>query len=173
MASLRVRGVPGVLKALEAFEPELAKRTAKQLSKKGRDIVKDAREELPTNPPLKNWRDRAAARPGRGRGGQGWPAWNAAQMRSSIKSRRRDLSLTVTMNDAAANIYAIAGTRTNGRSPQGTAFINNLPELAPGGGSRRRGRAMVPAVKKNYKDTRELITNELFEVIAQVNRKVG
>lgn len=185
MASVKVKGVPGVLKALEMFEPELAKQTAKALSKKGRDIAADARKEIPTESPLRNWRGRFAGQSGGkrygngaessvlSRGGQGWPPWNAAAMRASVKSRRRDLALTVTMNEAAANIYAIAGTKSDGRSPQGRAMIANLPELTPGGGSRRKGRVMVPAVRSNYKDTRQLIENELFDVIAQVNRKVA
>lgn len=185
MASLKVRGVPGVLKALEQFEPELAKQTAKALSKKGRDIAADAKREIPTDSPLRNWRGTFSSRSrgkryGNGaqssilsRGGQGWPPWNSAAMRASVKSRRRDLTLTVTMNEAAANIYAIAGTKSDGRSPQGRAMIANLPEITQGGGSRRKGRVMVPAVRSNYKDTRELIENELFDVIAQVNRKVA
>ncbi len=184
MASLRVRGTPGVLKALEMFEPELAKRTAAELSKGGRDIVKDAQNEIPDDPPMRGWRTTAANRPrgkryGSGvqsnvisRGGAGWPAWQPDVMRRNIKSRRRDLRLTITFNEAAGNIFAIAGTKSGGRGT-GVQFIRNLPDLTPGGGSRRRGRVMVPAVRRNYGRISDLITNELFDVIRDVNRKVS
>lgn len=186
MASLRVRGVPGVLKALETFDKDLAKATAKEISRAGREIVKDAKDEVPDRPGrLRNWRD-VPPRVARGkrnadgtygtvlsRGGAGWPAWKPTEIKGKIKSRRKDVTLTVTMNEAAANIYAIAGTKTNGLSPQGRAFIENLAPLSRSAGrGGRRGRIMVPAVRKNYREIIETIDKEIFQVVREVNRKV-
>lgn len=186
MASLRVRGVPGVLKALETFDKELAKSTAKEITRAGKAIAANAKNEIPDRPGrLRNWRDVPPRIP-RGkrnadgtysgvlsRGGAGWPAWKASEARTSIKSRRRDIVLTVTLNEAAANIYAVAGTKSSGFSPQGRAFVENLPPLSKSEGrGGRRGRVMVPAVRKEYRQIIETIDKEIFQVVREVNRKV-
>jgi hypothetical protein len=186
VASLKVRGVPGVLKALETFDKELAKATAKEISRAGREIVKDAKDEVPDRPGrLRNWRNIPARIPrgrrnrdgtyarGLTRGGEGWPAWKPTDIRSSIKSRRRDVTLTIMMTEASGSIYAVAGTQTGGRSPQGEAFIRNLDPLSKSQGrGGRAGRIMVPAVRKNYRDIIETIDKEIFQVVREVNRKV-
>ena len=52
--------------------------------------------------------------------------------------------------DASLAIYEIAGTKGSGDSPQGRAFIRNLPALGADNGS-HRGRVLVRSVKKNYR----------------------
>lgn len=183
-ARARVTGVGGVLKGLEVFDKDLAKATAKTITKAGKDIATDAKAAIPDRP-LRNWRDTPARFP-RGkrnrdgtlsrvlsRGGAGWPAWAPAKARSSIKSRRRDITLTITLNEASANIYALAGTKNTGMSPQGVAFINSLPLLSKSSGrGGRSGRVMVPAVRKHYPQIIATIDNEVFRVVKEVNRKV-
>lgn len=185
MASLKVRGVPGVLKALEVFDKDLAKATAKEISRAGRAIAAEARNQIPMEPPMRGWRT-VPARIARGkrnadgtssnvisRGGAGWPAWSSAQAKTSVKSRRKDVTLTVSMNEAAANIFAIAGTKTDGISPQGRVFVRNLPPLSKSEGrGGRKGRIMVPAVRKEYRQIIETIDKEIFQVVREVNRKV-
>lgn len=193
MASLKVRGVPGVLKALETFDKDLAKATAKEISRAGKSIASEAKSSIPSNPPLRNWRNvppripRGSRMPDGSysnmrtaggaviatRGGKGWPPWSSADAKTSIKSRRKDVTLTVVLNEASANIFAIAGTKGPGDSPQGRAFVQYLPPLSTSEGrGGRKGRIMVPAVRKEYPKIIEIISQEILQVVREVNRKV-
>jgi len=187
VAYVRVQGTSNVLKALSQFEPALAKKIGKDLSDQGRKIVKDAKDEIPQRPGrLYNWRATPpkvarGKRDAKGsigftltRGGSGWPAWESNKVKKSVKSRRSQTVLTISVNEAALNIFALAGTVSDGSGPQGRAFVAGLPAVNKSGKGRlRTGRVLIPAVKKNYKDTRQLIEESIFAGIAEINRRLN
>ena len=187
MAYVRVQGTSNVLKALKQFEPDLAKKIGKDLSDAGRQIANTAKANIPQRPGLLyNWNSKPTKNPqGKRnnsgllgnvltRGGKGWPAWEMNPMKKSVKSRRNQTVLTISINEAALNIFALAGSASEGNSPQGKAFIRGLPPISRSGkGKDRTGRVLVPAVKAHYKDTRQTIEDSIFAGIAEINRRVN
>lgn len=187
---VKVEGVAGSLKALNKVEPEIAKGVGRELNKAGRKIRDDARRLTPTDSPMRNWRTTPARNPrgkqnaaglfgyGVSRGGQGWPAWNKGGFQKSIRSKRREFLLEISANDASAMIYELAGTkggfgRGSAGSPQGQAFIAKLPAVNQSSKGDRTGRIMVPALKKNYKATREAIEKAVDRTRAELQKAIG
>lgn len=187
--TLREDGVAGTLRALKLLDKDLAKGLEKEINDIGGKIVADAKDLIPGRPPsanggeLYNWRATGprrsrATRTSTGsygttavRGGKGWPGWIEAAMDSSVRKSRREFVVTARSTDAAAMIYEIAGTKTSGRSPQGRAFIANLPALPPSGG--RRGRVLVRSVKMNYRAAKDGIKDVTERAQAACRERLG
>ena len=90
-------------------------------------------------------------------------------MRKGVKSNRRGLVISVSVTDAAAAIYELAGSKTKGNSPQGRKFIAGLPPLF----SRQfRGRALRPALMKHYARGRRIIDKDVADVIRTIQRMI-
>lgn len=184
---VRVEGAQGVLKALRMMDAGLAKELGSEVASIGRRVRDDARTNATNRPMTINgtdmtgWRSGPPRRP-RGkrlstgaysgevlsRGGAGWPGWNEAIIDAGIKSARRDLSVTVSMSDAAATIYEFAGKESRGNSPQGRAFIRNLPPLP-----RDSGRILVRALKANYAQANRDLRAVVDRAVAEFNRRVA
>lgn len=184
---VRVEGAEGVLKALRMMDAGLAKGLGDEVAAIGRRVRDDARANATSRPMTTNgtdmtgWRSGPPRRP-RGkrlpsgsysdmvlsRGGAGWPGWNEATIDAKIKSARRDMRVTITMSDAAAMIYEFAGKESRGESPQGRAFIRNLPPLP-----RNSGRILIRALKANYRQANRDLRAVVDKAIAEFERRVA
>lgn len=180
---VKVEGTKNVLRALGMLDPDLAKEIGKELSDVGRKIGSDARALVPTQPPLSGWGVTGTSNPRRNalgnttRGGQGWPAWTGQKYASSIRSSRRQTNLTVKSTaTAAASIFEVAGSVTNGRTAAGRAFVRNLQARYPVSRTTRgrlRSRAMIRSMQINYVPARASLTKAVERAANELQRRIG
>jgi hypothetical protein len=115
-------GVKETLASLKEFDKSAVSRFNKVINTELAGAERDARNIITDQPPMSGWR-KADATKGRTRGGQGWPGWNAGEIRSKITKTkvqgkvRKDYTTSAgaLLNKSAAGaIFEIAGRRASG-----------------------------------------------------------
>lgn len=128
-------GLKDTRKALREFAPDLQKEMNQRIRTEGNKLRDFARSRVPNDPPVTNW-NRSAPANGRARGGAGWPAWNAAEIRKGIKFKSGGRTrvkgsvysdaYSLRTESAAGVIYEVGGRRSNGRTRSGAFLIKTL-----------------------------------------------
>jgi hypothetical protein len=118
-------GIKETLDALKEFDKDAVKRFNKVINTELAGAQRDARNIITDEPPMSGWR-KADATKGRTRGGQGWPGWNAGEIRSKItktkaqgKVRKGDYTTSagaLLNKSAAGSIFEVAGRVASGTS---------------------------------------------------------
>jgi hypothetical protein len=116
-------GIKETLDALKEFDKDAVKRFNKVINTELAGAQRDARNIITDEPPMSGWRKADAAK-GRTRGGQGWPGWNAGEIKSKItktkaqgKVRKGDYTTSAgaLLNKSAAGaIFEVAGRQASG-----------------------------------------------------------
>ena len=166
-ASLQVEGVAEVLRALGKVNPELKKATVKAMKQAGDPMVNEARSLLPTASPLSNWGNWTTPKgrvigpydPAKARRGVR-VAYRGSKVRGSDKNVIP--LLTLRQLDAAGTIFDMAGRASNGTSPQGRAFIEQLRSYGVA------SRAMWPAAERNMPEVVAAVEVAINDMSAQI-----
>ena len=185
---ITVAGLAGTLKALNKLDPQVAKEIGKELNLAGRVIRDEAKTLVPQTPSprMRNWRTtQPRNRQGRRRAdgtidsskASSFPNWNPMSSKKSIRSSRREFVLTIqSKNDAALEVYELAGTKGGKRgsgSPQGRAFLNLLPAVNLNTQKRiTHGRVMRRALRNHYPQTRLKIMDAAYRAALYVQRSM-
>jgi hypothetical protein len=116
-------GIKETLDALKEFDKDAVKRFNKVINTELAGAQRDAKAIIQDEPPMSGWRKADAAK-GRTRGGQGWPGWNAGEIKSKItktkaegKVRKGDYTTSAgaLLNKSAAGaIFEVAGRQASG-----------------------------------------------------------
>jgi hypothetical protein len=116
-------GIKETLDALKEFDKDAVKRFNKVINTELAGAQRDAKAIIQDEPPMSGWRKADAAK-GRTRGGQGWPGWNAGEIKSKItktkaQGRVRKGNYTTSagalLNKSAAGaIFEVAGRQASG-----------------------------------------------------------
>ncbi len=164
-ANVQVQGVKQTLKALKDIDPALRRAAIKEMKTAVQPMVNEVRSKMP-NKPLDNW----------GEGGR--LGWDVNQVRKSVKvkfggrkvrggSGNQYPLLRLVIQSPAGAVFDIAGRRSNGRSPQGTAFINAL--TADWG---RASRTAWPTAEKHIQDVQRGVLIAIDKAAAEVNKEI-
>jgi hypothetical protein len=117
-------GIKETLADLKEFDKDAVKRFNKVINTELAGAQRDARNIIQDEPPMSGWRKADAAR-GRTRGGQGWPGWNAGEIKSKITKTKAQgkvrgdytTSAGALINKSAAgSIFEVAGRVASGTS---------------------------------------------------------
>jgi hypothetical protein len=128
-----ITGVKETRAALRQYEPEMLKQLDAKIRQEIKPVIETAKGLVPEQPPMSGWRTVAATN-GKTRGGAGFPAWDASEIRKGIKqkagkSRKRGRAksslLTVRNESASGSIYEVAGRKSSGKGT-GAQMISNL-----------------------------------------------
>lgn len=150
---LVIFGLKDTRKALKDYAPEVLKEMNKEIRGVGKSLTLLSKGNIPEKPPMRGWREVTAAN-GSSRGGSGWPAWNASEIRKGVKFKtggRRKKGSNISdayalINESAAGaIFELAGRRSNGAGT-GVQFIENLNRV------RRASRAIWNALDERGKE---------------------
>ena len=116
-------GIKETLDALKEFDKDVVKRFNKVINTELAGAERDAKGLIDEEPPMSGWRKADAAK-GRTRGGQGWPGWNAGEIKSKItktkaqgKVRKGDYTTSagaLLNKSAAGSIFEVAGRVASG-----------------------------------------------------------
>jgi hypothetical protein len=130
-----INGIKETTAALKKFDKDAARRLSKVINDELRRAEGDAKDQIPTKPPMSGWRTTAAKNPRAGvRGGKGWPAWDPQAIRQGIVKTRSEgrvrsdytTSAGALFNKTASGvIFEIAGRRTPGQGT-GRQLIGNM-----------------------------------------------
>jgi hypothetical protein len=130
-------GIKETLDALKSFDKDAVKRFNKVINNELAGAERDARNLISEEAPMSGWRKSDAAR-GKTRGGEGWPGWNAGEIRSKItktksqgKVRRGDYTTSagaLLNKSAAGSIFEVAGRKTKATAGRTSSaqFLRNL-----------------------------------------------
>lgn len=124
---VRIDGLDRTLRALKAIDPTMEKEIRKEINAAAGSIRDLARRYIPAESPMSGWE------------APNWGArgYDSATMHKGIKvvrrgSRRRPNSfrqeIRIVNGSAAGMIYELAGSKSDGRTPQGRKFIQNIAE---------------------------------------------
>jgi hypothetical protein len=116
-------GIKETLDALKEFDKDVVKRFNKVINTELAGAERDAKNIITDQPPMSGWRKTDAIR-GKTRGGEGWPGWNAGEIKSKItktkaqgKVRKGDYTTSAgaLLNKSAAGaIFEVAGRQASG-----------------------------------------------------------
>jgi len=115
-------GIKETLADLKEFDKDAVKRFNKVINTELAGAQRDARNIIQDEPPMSGWRKADAAK-GRTRGGQGWPGWNAGEIKSKITKTKAQgkvrgdytTSAGALLNKSAAgSIFEVAGRVASG-----------------------------------------------------------
>lgn len=124
MAGVKVTGVRQTLRALKQVQPDLEKEVRKSINKSVREVVTTARGFMPDQP-MTGWTADSW-------GQRGWDQRKAQMgIRRLNPSRRVSgkgyfYAIDVANTSAPGVIYELAGSKSDGYSPQGRQFISNI-----------------------------------------------
>lgn len=124
MAGIKVKGVRQTLRALKSVAPDLEKQVRKSINESVREVVNTARGFIPDQP-MTGWTADSW-------GHRGWDTRTAKMGIKRMNPSRRGknggyfYSIDVANTSAAGMIYELAGTKSDGYSPQGQQFIRNI-----------------------------------------------
>jgi hypothetical protein len=113
-------GIKETLDALKDFDKDAVRRFNKVINDELKGAERDAHNLITEEPPMSGWRKVDAAR-GKTRGGEGWPGWNAGQIKSKITKTKSQgkvrgdytTSAGALLNKSAAgSIFEVAGRKT-------------------------------------------------------------
>lgn len=180
---LNLKNAERAQKAIAKLDKEVESEVNKALNAQGRKIRDEARSDVPnrpdqatgwsTNEPTPRFRLNADGTWNRSRVSPGWPAWNASEVKSSVKSRRSRWTLTINMASRAGAIYATAFTKSEGLNPQGSGLARRLRPINRSRRGDRTGRILVPALKKHYKETLNELEAGVRKAAAVIERRVN
>jgi hypothetical protein len=130
-----ISGIKETTAALKKFDKDAARRLNKVINDELRRAEGDAKNQIPTKPPMSGWRTTAPKNPRKTtRGGQGWPAWDPQAIRQGIIKTRAEgrvrsdytTSAGALLNKTASGvIFEVAGRRTQGQGT-GRQLIGNM-----------------------------------------------
>lgn len=115
-------GIKETIADLKQFDKDAVKRFTKVINTELAGAERDAKNLISDQPPMSGWRKVDAAK-GRTRGGEGWPGWNAGEIKSKITKTkaqgkvRKDYTTSAgaLLNKSAAGaIFEIAGRQASG-----------------------------------------------------------
>ena len=115
-------GIKETIDALKEFDKDAVKRFTKVINTELRGAERDAKGLISEDPPMSGWRKADAAK-GRTRGGDGWPGWNAGEIKSKITKTKAQgkvrgdytTSAGALLNKSAAGaIFEVAGRKASG-----------------------------------------------------------
>ena len=115
-------GIKETLDGLKQFDKGAVRRFNKVINTELASAERDARNIITDQPPMSGWRKADAAK-GRTRGGEGWPGWNAGEIRSKITKTkaqgkvRKDYTTSagaLLNKSAAGSIFEVAGRVASG-----------------------------------------------------------
>lgn len=122
---VRIDGLDRTLRALKATDPLMEKEIRKEINQAAGSIRDLARRYVPAESPMSGWTaDNWGAR-----------GYDAAAIRKGITVKRRGSrkrrnsfqhEIRIVNSSAAGVIYELAGSKSNGYSPQGRQFIQNI-----------------------------------------------
>jgi hypothetical protein len=132
-----ISGIKETTAALKKFDKDAARRLNKVINDELRLAENNAKDQIPTKPPMSGWRTTAAKNPRKStRGGQGWPAWDPQAIRQGIVKTRSEgrvradytTSAGALFNKTASGvIFEVAGRRTPGQGT-GRQLINVMED---------------------------------------------
>jgi hypothetical protein len=131
-----LNGVQETLTALKNFDKDAVKRFNKVINSELSGAERDAKGLISEDPPMSGWR-RVDATNGRTRGGEGWPGWNAGEIKSKITKTKAKgkvrgdytTSAGALLNKSAAgSIFEVAGRKTKSSMGGGSSaqFLRTL-----------------------------------------------
>ena len=115
-------GIKETLNDLKEFDKSAVRRFSKVINDELAGAERDAKNLISDQPPMSGWRKADAIR-GKTRGGEGWPGWNAGEIKSKItKSKaqgkvRKDYTTSagaLLNKSAAGSIFEVAGRVASG-----------------------------------------------------------
>lgn len=129
-------GIKETLDALKSFDQDAVKRFNKVINNELAGAERDARNIISEDPPMSGWNKLDAAK-GKTRGGQGWPGWNAGEIKSKITKTKAQgkvrgdytTSAGSLLNKSAAGaIFEVAGRKTKATAGRTSSaqFLRNL-----------------------------------------------
>ncbi len=131
-----INGIKETSAALKKFDKDAARRLNKVINDELRLAENNAKDQIPTKPPMSGWRQTAPEKPRAGvRGGQGWPAWDAGAIRQGIVKTRSEgrvradytTSAGALLNKTASGvIFEIAGRKPGAGQGTGRQMIGVL-----------------------------------------------
>jgi hypothetical protein len=168
-AHLEVDGVAEVLRALGKVDPELRKATVKAMKVAGDPMAQEARSLFPASSPLSNWGNWTTPN------GRVIGPYNPAKVKRGVKIAYRGSKvkgsdkdtiplLTMRQTDAAGAIVDMAGRRSNGRTAQGRAFIEQLRSHGVA------SRAMWPAAERNMGRVTAAVEAAINDMAAKIEQ---
>lgn len=129
-------GIKETLDALKSFDQDAVKRFNKVINNELAGAERDARNIISEDPPMSGWNKLDAAK-GKTRGSQGWPGWNAGEIKSKITKTKAQgkvrgdytTSAGSLLNKSAAGaIFEVAGRKTKATAGRTSSaqFLRNL-----------------------------------------------
>jgi hypothetical protein len=115
-------GIKETLASLKEFDKSAVSRFNKVINTELAGAERDARNIITDQPPMSGWRKTDAIK-GKTRGGEGWPGWNAGEIKSKITKTkaqgkvRKDYTTSagaLLNKSAAGSIFEIAGRQSSG-----------------------------------------------------------
>ena len=115
-------GIKETIDALKEFDKDAVKRFTKVINTELAGAERDAKGLISDEPPMSGWRKADAAK-GRTRGGEGWPGWNAGEIKSKVTKTkvqgkvRKDYTTSagaLLNKSAAGSIFEVAGRVASG-----------------------------------------------------------
>ena len=132
-----INGIKETTAAWKKFDKDAARRLSKVINDELRLAESNAKDQIPTKPPMSGWRTTAAKNPRKStRGGEGWPAWDPQAIRQGIIKTRAEgrvrsdytTSAGALLNKTASGvIFEVAGRRTPGQGT-GRQLINVMED---------------------------------------------
>jgi len=165
-ATVRVQGVKETLKILKQVDPELRKALMKEMRTAAKPLVQEVQRALPVQAPLS------------GMDNEGRLGWNSTRVTRNVKlkvggkkvrsQRGQEFPLLrVTINDAAAAMFDMAGRGGSGNTPQGQALIRGLSRYgAP-------SRTAYPSAEKRLPEVTRGVLEAIDKAAAQINREIA
>lgn len=125
--TVRIDGLDRTLRALKQLDPVMEKEIRKEINAAAGSIRELARRYIPAESPMSGWQ------------APNWGArgFDSATMKKGIKVVRRGdrkkpgsyrREIRVVNSSAPGVIYELAGTKSNGITPQGRVFVRNIAE---------------------------------------------
>jgi len=126
-------GIKETLDALAAFDKDAVKRFNKVINDELSSAQSHARGFVKQDPPLSGWRKTDAVKPGKSRGGKGWPGWDAAAIQAGIVKTKAEGKVrgdyttsagALKNNYSAGAIFEVAGRKPKGGNKN--KFVTSL-----------------------------------------------
>ena len=168
--ALKVTGIRETLRDLKKMDADLEKELRKRINQEVRNLVVLARGYVPAESPMSGWTAE----------NWGTRGWNSASVRRGIKRENPSkrvygggwqYGIAVSNLTAAGAVYELAGSKTDGRSPQGEQFIRNIANT-PGGLRTPLRRLVVRAGVERGEQTRQAIEQAVEDAARVTQRRL-
>jgi hypothetical protein len=176
-----INGIKETTAALKKFDKDAARRLSKVINDELRLAESNAKDQIPTKPPMSGWRTTAAKNPRKStRGGEGWPAWDPTAIRQGIIKTRAEgrvrsdytTSAGALLNKTASGvIFEVAGRRTPGEGT-GRKLISNMNDRF-----RKASRGVYAVIDRDrpriYANIRSAMDDAQKTLQANLNKEKG